>query len=52
MTRAQRTPCLLAVYAMQAARMIGDSGEGWEDDVVPSMHAGMSQFMAHKATHK
>ena len=26
--------------------MIGDSGEGWEDDVVPSMRAGMSQFMA------
>ena len=39
-------PCLLAVHTMQAARMIGDSGEGWEDDVVPSMRAGMSQFMA------
>ena len=39
-------PYLFAVHTMQAARMIGDSGEGWEDDVVPSMRAGMSQFMA------
>ena len=34
------------VQQLEHSAVRGDSGDGWENDVVPSMRAGMSQFMS------